>query len=113
MRRKKNKIPKLHIKKGDTVVVLSGKYKGSKGRVLKVLPKKRKAIVEGVNIIKRHIKPPSPQEKGRIEEREAPIYVCKLQIIDPKLKVPTRIGRKYIDGRWVRYAKKSGVLLDK
>ena len=113
MRRKHNKIPKLHVKKGDMVIVLSGKDKGTIGRILKVFPKKRKVIVEGVNLVTKRIKPASPQEQGRIERVEAPIYACKVQIIHPKTGVPTRIGRKYVDGRWVRYTKKEPeVILD-
>lgn len=106
MRRKYNKIPKLHIKKGDIVKVLSGKDKGAIGEVLKVFPKQQRAIVESVRIVKKHIKPRSPQEKGRVVEMEAPVHVSKLMLIDPKTKEPTRIGRVRIDGKWKRYAKK-------
>ncbi len=106
MRRKKNKIPKLHIKRGDTVIVISGKYKGTIGKVLRVFPKQRKAIVENVNIVTKHIKPLGTQEPGRVERTEAPIYVSKLMIVHPKTKQPTRIGRKWVDGKWVRYTKK-------
>ena len=113
MRRKHNKIPKLHVKKGDTVIVLSGKDKGKTGKILKVFPKKRKVIVEGVNLVVKRIKPNSPQEQGRIETLEAPIYACKVQLIHPKTGVPTRIGRKLVDGKWVRYTKKEPeVILD-
>ena len=113
MRRKFNKIPKLHVKKGDTVVVLSGKDKGKRGKILKVFPKKRKVIVEGVNIVYKRVKPLSPNEQGRIETTEAPIYACKVMVIHPETGEPTRIGRKYVDGRWVRYTKKEPqVILD-
>jgi len=93
MRRKSNKIPKLHIRKHDKVMVLSGEYKGTIGEVLKMYPEKRKAIVEGVNIIKRHTKPNQQNKDGAIVEKEAAIPICKLQLIDPATGKPTRTGR--------------------
>jgi large subunit ribosomal protein L24 len=112
MRRTHNTIPKLHIKKGDTVKVLSGRDRGATGRVLRVLPEDRKAIVEGVNIVTKHVKPNQQSPNGSRVEQEAPIYTCKLQLIDPKSGKPTRIGRTKTDNGWKRVAKVSGELID-
>lgn len=98
---------KLKIKKGDKVVVLSGSSKGTKGSVLKVYPDKGKAIVEGVNMIKKHTKPNAQNPQGGIVETEAPIYVSKLALVDSDGK-PTRVGYEVKDGKKVRVAKKSG-----
>lgn len=98
---------KLKIKKGDKVVVLSGASKGTKGSVLKVMPSEGKAIVEGVNIIKKHTKPNAEHPQGGIIETEAPIYVSKLALVDGKGN-PTRIGYEIKDGNKVRIAKKTG-----
>ncbi len=112
MRRKYNEIPKLHIRSGDEVVVISGKDKGTKGRVLRVFPKKRKAIVEGVNMIKKHLRSQAQGAPGQISEREAPLPVDKLMPLDPVSGKPTRIGRKPTEDGWVRYAKRSGKILE-
>lgn len=98
---------KLKIKKGDKVVVLSGSSKGTKGSVLKVFPDKGKAIVEGVNRIKKHTKPNAENPQGGIVETEAPIYVSKLALVDSNGK-PTRVGYEVKDGKKVRIAKKTG-----
>ncbi len=99
---------KLHIKKGDTVVVIAGNYKGQKGRVLEVIRKSDRAIVEGVNIIKKHTKPNAESPQGGIIEKEAPIHISNLLIADPKSGEPTRIGRRLdSNGKLVRYSKKS------
>lgn len=98
---------KLKIKKGDKVVVLSGASKGTKGSVLKVLPGEGKAIVEGVNVIKKHTKPNAENPQGGIVETEAPIYVSKLALVDTKGN-PTRVGYEIKDGKKVRIAKKTG-----
>ena len=98
---------KLKIKKGDKVVVLSGSSKGTKGSVLKVDPEKGKAIVEGVNKIKKHTKPNAENPQGGIVETEAPIYVSKLALVDSNGK-PTRVGYEVKDGKKVRIAKKTG-----
>jgi len=98
---------KLKIKKGDKVVVLSGSSKGTKGSVLKVYPDKGKAIVEGVNKIKKHTKPNAENPQGGIIETEAPIYVSKLALVDSNGK-PTRVGYEVKDGKKVRIAKKTG-----
>lgn len=98
---------KLKIKKGDNVVVLSGSSKGTKGSVLKVYPEKAKAIVEGVNVIKKHTKPNAQNPQGGIVETEAPIYISKLALMDASGK-PTRVGYEVKDGKKVRVAKKTG-----
>jgi large subunit ribosomal protein L24 len=100
---------KLHIKKGDTVTVISGNNKGQKGRVLEVLRKTDRAIVEGVNMIKKHTKPNAATPQGGIVEREAPVHISNLMLVDPKTGKPTRVGRKLNDeGKLVRISKKSG-----
>lgn len=98
---------KLHVRTGDLVVVLSGKDKGKKGNVLKVIPKKDKVIVEGVNIVTRHKKPKKMGEEGGLVKQEAAIYACKVMNVCKKCKQPTRIARKVtLDGKIVRYCKK-------
>ena len=99
---------KLHIKKGDTVYVNAGNDKGQTGKVLSVIPDKDRAIVEGINMVSKHTKPNANQPQGGIIKREAGIHVSNLQLIDPASQKPTRIGRKFVDGKKVRYAKKSG-----
>ncbi|MGB9745558.1 MAG: 50S ribosomal protein L24 [Bacteroidales bacterium] len=100
---------KLHIKKGDLVIVNSGESKGVKGRVLEVLVKKNKAIVEGANMVSRHTKPNAKYPQGGIIEKEAPIHISNLSLIDPSSGKPTRIGRRLnSEGKLVRYSKKSG-----
>lgn len=100
---------KLHIKKGDTVFVNSGEYKGQKGRVLEVNRKTDRAIVEGINMIKKHTKPNAKSPDGGIIEKEAPIHISNLMVLDPSSGAPTRIGRKVNEqGKLVRYSKKSG-----
>lgn len=100
---------KLHIKKGDTVYVNTGVSKGETGRVLEVDVKKQRAIVEGVNMVSKHTKPNAANPQGGIIKQEAGIHVSNLNVVDPKSKKPTRVGRKLnSDGKLVRYAKKSG-----
>ena len=99
---------KLHIKKGDTVYVNAGNDKGKTGKVLSVIPDKDRAIVEGINMVSKHTKPDANQPQGGIIKREAGIHVSNLQLIDPASQKPTRIGRKFVDGKKIRYAKKSG-----
>lgn len=100
---------KLHIKKGDTVYVISGESKGQQGRVLEILKKKNRAIVEGVNLISKHQKPNAAHPQGGIIKQEAGIHISNLMLVDPKTGKPTRIGRKEnAEGKLVRYAKKSG-----
>jgi large subunit ribosomal protein L24 len=100
------------IKKGDRVVVLAGRDKGRSGEVVRVQPKEARAIVRGVNTVKRHQKQSAKQEGGIIT-KEAPIHLSNLAIADPKNGKPTRVGFKILtDGRKVRFAKRSGELID-
>ena len=99
---------KLHIKKGDNVYVNAGNDKGKTGKVLSVIPDKDRAIVEGINMVSKHTKPNANQPQGGIIKREAGIHISNLQLIDPASQKPTRIGRKFVDGKKIRYAKKSG-----
>ncbi|BDG34211.1 50S ribosomal protein L24 [Parageobacillus sp. VR-IP] len=103
----------MHVKKGDKVQVISGKDKGKQGVILAAFPKKNRVIVEGVNIVKKHAKPSQANPQGGIITKEAPIHVSKVMPLDPKTGTPTRIGYKIVDGKKVRYAKKSGEILDK
>lgn len=100
---------KLHIKKGDMVFVNAGDNKGQQGRVLEVLTKKNKAIVEGINMVSKHSKPSKAAPQGGIIKREAPVHISNLNLLDPASGKPTRIGRKLNDkNQLVRYSKKSG-----
>lgn len=102
----------MHIKKGDTVKVLSGDDKGRTGKVLVVYPKKYRAIVEGLNKVKKHTKPSAKNTQGGIIEKEAPIHISNLMVVDSKGNA-SRIGRKLDEktGKLVRYAKKSGEVI--
>jgi len=98
---------KLHIKKGDTVFVNAGEDKGKTGRVLEVIRDKQRAIVEGVNMVKKHTKPDAQNPQGGIVEQEAPIHISNLNVVENG--VPVRIGRKLNDkSKLVRYSKKTG-----
>ena len=100
---------KLHIKKGDMVIVNSGEDKGKTGKVLSVLVEKDRAIVEGVNMVSKSTKPSAKNPQGGIVKQEASIHVSNLKLVDPKSGKATRIGRKFnAEGKKVRYAKKSG-----
>ncbi len=100
---------KLHIKKGDTVFVNSGEYKGQKGRVLEVNRDANRALVEGINLISKHTKPNAKYPNGGIIKKEAPIHISNLMLLDPSSGVATRIGRRLnTKGKLVRYSKKSG-----
>lgn len=97
---------KLHVKKGDTVMVISGKSKGRTGKVLEVSPKEGKVIVEKANMVTKHVKPRRQGEVGGRIEAEGALYACKVQVICPKCKQPTRIGHKILeDGTKVRVCK--------
>ncbi|WP_203293723.1 50S ribosomal protein L24 [Luteirhabdus pelagi] len=102
---------KLKIKSGDNVVVLAGEHKGFEGKVLRVLTDKNKAIVEGVNTVKKHEKPSAANPQGGITEKEAPIHISNLALIDPKSGEPTRVGYRMEDGKKVRFAKKSNQVI--
>ncbi len=100
------------IKKGDKVVVLTGRDKGKTGEVVQVLPKEERAVVRGVNLVKRHQRQTAAQEGGIIS-KEAPIHLSNLALADPKDGKPTRVGFRVLeDGRKVRFAKRSGDLID-
>jgi large subunit ribosomal protein L24 len=104
---------KLKIKKGDTVIVISGRDKGKTGEVLRVLPAERRAIVQGVNIARRHTKP-RMGEPGGIVEKELALHISNSAHVDPSTGKPTRIGYKMLaDGRKVRFAKRSGEVIDR
>jgi large subunit ribosomal protein L24 len=112
----------MKIKTGDTVVVIAGKdsktvtkkgVESTTGKVLKVYPETNKVVVEGVNKVKKHQKPTQQNTTGSIIEKEAPIDASNVMILDPKTKTPTRVGYKMENGKKVRYAKKSGTVLDK
>ncbi|MBS7237680.1 MAG: 50S ribosomal protein L24 [Alloprevotella sp.] len=100
---------KLHIKKGDTVIVNAGDNKGQTGKVVKVLVSKNRAVVEGVNMVSKSQKPSAKNPQGGIVKVEAPIHISNLNVVDPKTGKATRIGRRLNEnGKLVRYAKKSG-----
>ena len=100
---------KLHIKKNDTVIVLAGEDKGKTGKVLKVLVDKQRAIVEGVNMVSKSMKPSAKNPQGGIVKQEASIHISNLSLIDPKSGMATRIAiKKNDEGKKVRFAKKSG-----
>jgi large subunit ribosomal protein L24 len=103
---------KLHIKKGDTVVVTAGDNKGDQGKILVVNVEKQSAIVEGVNLVSKHTRPNTENPKGGIVKQEAPIHVSNLKLVDSKGKA-SRVGRKLDEktGKSVRYSKKSGEVI--
>lgn len=112
MERKSNKQPKLKIKRGDTVKVIAGDDKGKSGKVLELFLEKRRAIVEGVNIVTKHQKPSAGKPEGGIKKTEATIHISNLMLVDPASGKPTRVGRKLDEkGKLQRYAKKTGELI--
>lgn len=115
MARKKIEKPKFkfHVKSGDTVEVIAGDEKGNRGTVTKVLRDKQRAIVEGLNIVTKHIKPTAQNPEGGVEKREAGIHISNLMVVDPKTSEPTRTGRKLNDkGKLKRFSKKTGNFID-
>ena len=98
---------KLKIKTGDNVTVIAGEHKGSEGKVLRVMAETNKAIVEGVNLVKKHQKPTN-DSPGGIVDVAAPIHISNVKLVDPKSGNPTRVGRRVEDGKIVRYSKSSG-----
>lgn len=105
---------KMHVKKGDDVVVIAGKDKGKKGKVLAAFPTDSKVLVEGVNMVKKHARASQQNPQGGILTQEAPIHVSNVLLADPKTGAATRVGKKILsDGKKVRVAKKSGEAIDK
>nr|WP_189011833.1 50S ribosomal protein L24 [Deinococcus malanensis] len=102
----------MHVKKGDTVVVLSGKHKGKSGKVLLALPRDQKVIVEGVNLVTKHVKPSASNPQGGIEQREGALHASKVSIVDPETGKATRIRKQIVDGKKVRVAVASGKVID-
>ncbi|MBC8342938.1 MAG: 50S ribosomal protein L24 [Bacteroidetes bacterium] len=104
----------MKIKKGDTVMVISGNNAGKSGRVLNIIREKNRAIVEGINIITKHSKPTQQNPDGGIIKKEASIHLSNVMVVDPKTSEPTRVGRKLNEkNKLVRYSKKSGEVIDK
>ena len=101
----------MRIKKGDKVVVIAGSNKGKEGTVSAVLAKENKVIVAGINVRKKHVKPNQAQPEGKIVEKEAPIHVSNVAIVDHKTHKPTKVGYKIEDGKKVRVAKKSSTVI--
>jgi large subunit ribosomal protein L24 len=100
---------KLHIRKGDTVLVIAGDDKGKQGKVLEVIVDRNRAVVEGINIVTKHTKPSAGKPEGGLKKTEAPLHISNLQLIDPASGKPTRVGRKLDDkGKLQRFAKKTG-----
>jgi large subunit ribosomal protein L24 len=107
-----NKGAKLHVRKGDTAIVISGNDKGKKGKVLEVIPAKSRAIIEGVNMITKHVKPSANNPEGGIERTEASIHISNIMVVDPSSGEPTKVGRKLNDnGKLQRFSKKTGELI--
>ena len=98
----------MKIKKGDTVLILSGKDRGRTGKIEKVLPKKKKVIIDGINIIKKHVRPRKQKQKGEIVEVSAPFDVSNTKLICPKCNKPARVGYKIVDDKKIRICKKCG-----
>ncbi len=109
MERKFNKQPKLHVKAGDTVEVIAGNSKGKKGKITQVFVKKNRVVVEGVNMISKHIKPNAQNPQGEIKKLEGTIHISNVMVVDPSTGEATRTGRKLNDaGKLQRFSKSSG-----
>lgn len=104
---------KPHVRKGDEVLILAGRSRGERGRVVSVDPQRERAIVEGVNLVTKHQKGLSAQQQGGRIEKPAPIHVSNLQVIDPTTNEPTRVKHKIVEGKSVRVGAKSGEALDR
>lgn len=103
----------LKLKKNDNVMVIAGESKGKTGRIVRVFPEKGTAIVEGQNVVKRHTRPSPKNQQGGIMEKEAPIHLSNLMLLDPKSGKPTRVGTRVLEsGKRVRYSKKAKELVD-
>ena len=104
-----NKKAKLHIRKGDTVLVIAGDDKGKKGKVLEIFQEKNRAVVEGINIVTKHTKPSAGKPEGGLKKTEAALHVSNLKLVDPATDKPVRVGRKLNDkNKLQRYSKKTG-----
>ena len=99
---------KVHVKTGDEVVVINGKYRGKRGKVMQVSPSEGKVIVEGINFVTKHVKPTRMGQVGGIVKAEAPIYACKVQLVCPKCGKPTRVGHTFEEDKKLRVCKKCG-----
>ena len=103
-----------HVRKGDTVIVVAGKERGKKGKVLRVIPEKGRVVVERINMVQKHQKPTQKIRQGGIIEREGAIHLSNVMLVDPGSNKPTRVGMKALaDGKKVRVARRSGEMLDK
>ncbi|MFB9992009.1 50S ribosomal protein L24 [Deinococcus oregonensis] len=102
----------MHVKKGDTVIVLRGKDKGQTGKVLMALPRDAKVVVEGVNMVTKHVKPSASSPQGGIEKREGAVHASKVALVDPETGKATRIRKQIVDGKKVRVAVGSGKVID-
>ena len=103
-----------HVRKGDTVVVVAGKERGKRGKVLRVIPEKSRVVVERVNMIKKHQRPTQKVRQGGIIEREGSIHLSNVMLVDPGSDKPTRVGMKALsDGKKVRVARRSGEMVDR
>lgn len=112
MKAKENNSSKLHVRKGDTVLVITGDDKGKKGKVLEIIKSKDRAIVEGVNMITKHVKPSAKNPEGGIKKVEAGIHISNLMVVDPASGQPTKVGRKQDkDDKMLRYSKKTGEVI--
>ena len=100
------------IKKNDSVMIIAGKERGKIGKVIRVQPQQERAVVERLNMVKRHVKPRGPQDSGGILEKEASIHLSNLMLIDPQDGRPTRVGFKVVDGRKMRVSRRTGNVLD-
>ena len=101
----------MRIKKGDKVVVIAGSEKGKEGTITKVLPKEEKVIIGGINMVKKHVKPNQAEPEGKITEKEAPIHISNVALVDPKTKKATKVRYEIKDGKKVRVAKKSSTVI--
>ena len=103
-----------HVRKGDTVVVVAGKERGKRGKVLRVIPEKGRVVVERINMVKKHQRPTQKVRQGGIIEREGAIHLSNVMLVDPSSDKPTRVGMKALsDGKKVRVARRSGEMLDR
>ncbi len=107
------RVPKLNVKRGDTVMVIAGDDKGKRGKVLEVYPREQKVLVEGINMVKKHVQPTQFGEEGHVIDKPMPIHVSNVMVVCPVTGKPGKVYRKFVDGRWRRFHKVSGELLDK